>query len=377
MGYEFVMLSLPPMLIGTLAAMACALPGNFLLLRRQSLIGDAISHVVLPGIVVAFLLTGVVSAVPMMLGAAGAALVAVLAIEAVRRLGRGEPGAAMGVVFTAMFAGGVLLLEQSDTSAVHLDVEHALYGNLESLIWIDANGWASLLDPVALAGLPPELLRMAVVLVAVALTVALCWRWLKIATFDEGFASALGLPVRLIGLGVVVMAALAAGGGLRRGGLYHRDRHVHLPPRRGAHDDQPAGAADPLVHGFCRGLGCAGLRAGGLRTAVAGGGGFGLCRRDDRGGLWRPAGAGGGLRTAPARVRTVSGRWRDPTGAPLRGAVRAQDPGRAERSREPRWGLCPRPCGTPPRYFQDQRRARRGFWRRAFRGTRKRTKSEI
>lgn len=210
MGYEFVMLSLPPMLIGTLAAMACALPGNFLLLRRQSLIGDAISHVVLPGIVVAFLLTGVVSAVPMMLGAAGAALVAVLAIEAVRRLGRVEPGAAMGVVFTAMFAGGVLLLEQSDTSAVHLDVEHALYGNLESLIWIDANGWASLLDPVALAGLPPELLRMAVVLVAVALTVALCWRWLKIATFDEGFASALGLPVRLIGLGVVVMAALAA-----------------------------------------------------------------------------------------------------------------------------------------------------------------------
>ena len=112
MGAEFVSLSLPPMLIGTLAAIACALPGNFLLLRRQALIGDAISHVVLPGIVAAFLLTGAVATWPMMLGAGGAALVAVLLIEAVRRLGGIEPGAAMGVVFTSMFAAGVLLLRR-------------------------------------------------------------------------------------------------------------------------------------------------------------------------------------------------------------------------------------------------------------------------
>ncbi|EBA07657.1 zinc/manganese/iron ABC transporter, permease protein [Sagittula stellata E-37] len=65
MNSEFLALSLPPMLIGTLAAMACALPGNFLLLRRQALIGDAISHTVLPGIVVAFLVTGTIAAVPM------------------------------------------------------------------------------------------------------------------------------------------------------------------------------------------------------------------------------------------------------------------------------------------------------------------------
>ena len=98
-GSEFVPLSLVPMLIGVCVAIACALPGNFLLLRRQALIGDAISHVVLPGIVVAFLVTGLVASVPMLLGAAGAALVAVAAIEAIRRLGKIEPGAAMGVVF--------------------------------------------------------------------------------------------------------------------------------------------------------------------------------------------------------------------------------------------------------------------------------------
>lgn len=210
MGYEFVALSLPPIVIGMLAAMACALPGNFLLLRRQSLIGDAISHVVLPGIVVAFLITGVISTIPMMFGAAAAALVAVVLIEAIRRLGKVEPGAAMGVVFTAMFAGGVLLLEQSDTSGVHLDVEHALYGNLESLIWLDAVGWSSLTDPAALATLPPELLRMALALLVVGTLTWLFWRPLKLSTFDEGFARSLGLPTGLIGLGIVVMAALAA-----------------------------------------------------------------------------------------------------------------------------------------------------------------------
>ncbi|KAE9631109.1 metal ABC transporter permease [Parasedimentitalea maritima] len=209
-GEEFVPLSLTPLLIGIFAAVACALPGNFLLLRKQALIGDAISHVVLPGIVVAFLLTGAISAAPMMLGAAGAAVVAVVLIEAIRRLGRIEPGAAMGVVFTTMFAGGVLLLEQTDTSSVHLDVEHALYGNLESLIWLDAVGWLSLLDVQALAHLPVELPRMALTLLAVTLFIAMFWRVLKISTFDEGFARTLGIRTNLLGLALVITAAVAA-----------------------------------------------------------------------------------------------------------------------------------------------------------------------
>ena len=210
MGAEFVQFSLTPMLIGVLAAIACALPGNFLILRRQALIGDAISHVVLPGIVVAFLVTGTVATFPMLIGAGAAALVAVVLIEAIRRLGRIEPGAAMGVVFTAMFAGGVLLLEQSDTSRVHLDVDHALMGNLETLIWLKASGWDSLIDPVALSNLPPELARIAVVTVAMGVLTWMFWRPLKLSTFDEGFARAIGLPVSAIGLALVIAAAVAA-----------------------------------------------------------------------------------------------------------------------------------------------------------------------
>ncbi|MEM6499702.1 MAG: metal ABC transporter permease [Pseudomonadota bacterium] len=210
MGADFVQFSLTPILIGIFGAIACALPGNFLILRRQALIGDAISHVVLPGIVVAFVLTGVVAAIPMLLGAAGAALVAVILIEAVKRLGRIEPGAAMGVVFTSMFAGGVLILEQTDTSAVHLDVEHALMGNLESLIWFRAEGWHSLLDRDALATLPDELFRIMIVCALVAVLMRIFWRWLKISTFDESFAETLGIPTRALAFGLVVTAAIAA-----------------------------------------------------------------------------------------------------------------------------------------------------------------------
>jgi len=210
MGAEFVQFSLTPILIGMLAAIACALPGNFLILRREALIGDAISHVVLPGIVVAFLVTGSVAAFPMLIGAAGAAIVAVILIETVKRLGRIEPGAAMGVVFTTMFAAGVLLLEQTDTSAVHLDVEHALMGNLESLIWLRAAGWDSILDRSALAALPPELGRMAAACAVITALIVIFWRWLKIATFDSGFAQSLGIPVRGLSFGLVVAAAVAA-----------------------------------------------------------------------------------------------------------------------------------------------------------------------
>jgi len=188
MNAEFVQLSLTPILIGTLAAIACALPG----------------------IVVAFLLTGTIATAPMLVGAGAAAVIAVLLIEAIKRLGKIEPGAAMGVVFTALFAGGVLLLEQSDTSGVHLDVEHALMGSLESLIWLDATGWASLFDPAALAHLPPELARIAVVAAMVVALTLIFWRPLALTTFDEGFARTLGLPVTAIGFGLVIVAAVAA-----------------------------------------------------------------------------------------------------------------------------------------------------------------------
>ncbi len=210
MGKEFVQISLVPILIGILACIACALPGNFLLLRKQTLIGDAISHVVLPGIVVAFLVTGSVSAWPMMIGAAFAAIISVILIEITRRFGNIEHGAAMGVVFTALFAFGVLLLEQSNTSGVHLDVEHALHGNLESLIWLSADGWQSLFDINALYELPSQLSRLVIVLLIVILFMVVFWNELCISTFDPAFAETLGIKTGVMSFILVVIVAIAA-----------------------------------------------------------------------------------------------------------------------------------------------------------------------
>ena len=207
---EFIQFSLTPILIGILAGISCAVPGNFLILKRQSLIGDAISHVVLPGIVIAFIFTGVISTIPMLLGAAGAALVAVILIEVIKRLGKIEPGAAMGVVFTGMFALGVLILEQTDTSKVHLDVEHALMGNLESLIWLKAQGWQSLFELDVLKTLPDELFRIIFVCGFILSLTVIFWRWLKIVTFDEEYARTIGIHSSIINFSLVIITAIAA-----------------------------------------------------------------------------------------------------------------------------------------------------------------------
>jgi len=210
MSMEFWQFSLVPIAMGVFAAVACTLAGNFLVLRRQSLVGDAVSHVVLPGIVLGFIVSGGTSAPWMLAGAAFAAVIAAISFEAVRRAARVEAGAAMGVVFTAMFALGVLLLEQSDARSVHIDVEHALYGNLESHIWLAGTDWRALFSAEALAALPDEAVLLAAVALILAVFVALFFKELRLVTFDADYARSIGLPATAIGFGVILAAAFAA-----------------------------------------------------------------------------------------------------------------------------------------------------------------------
>lgn len=207
---EFLLIDLPALMVATLTCVSCGLLGNFLLLRRQALMGDALSHVVLPGIVVAYLVTGTIASTAMLLGAFGAAVLAVMLIEAVRRFGHVEPGAAMGVVFTAMFAGGVVLLEQSTGGAVHLDVQHALYGNLEATLWLGPSTWVDLLDPGMWAVLPAEAWLLIGVTAVTVAVIVLFYKELKISSFDPGLANSLGFPTRWIGLGLMVLVGAAA-----------------------------------------------------------------------------------------------------------------------------------------------------------------------
>ncbi|MGF1526132.1 MAG: metal ABC transporter permease [Candidatus Competibacterales bacterium] len=207
---EFLQFDLPALAVAVLAALCCGLLGNFLVLRRQSLIGDAISHVVLPGIVMGFLLSGSTGTWPMMAGAAGAAVVAVVLIEVVRRLAKLESGAAMGVVFTTLFALGVVLLEQSGARDVHIDVQHSLYGNIEGTVWLGASHWGALGDWGLWQQLPAAIPRLAVVTLLVVAVIGLCFKELKLVTFDPGLADSLGLSSRWVGFGLVCLTAIAA-----------------------------------------------------------------------------------------------------------------------------------------------------------------------
>ncbi|WP_068080704.1 metal ABC transporter permease [Polycladidibacter stylochi] len=206
----FLQYDLPSILLGTFAALACGLLGNFLVLRRQALMGDTISHVVLPGIVVGFLVSHNTSSLPMMLGAGAAAVVSVMLIELIRRLGNIESGAAMGVVFTTMFALGVVLLEQTGAAGVHLDVEHALYGNLESALWLEATSLNDLLDWHKLMLLPDEVKQLFVVTLLILIVIVVFYKEFKLTSFDPLLATTLGFSPKIMSLLLIVMVAVAA-----------------------------------------------------------------------------------------------------------------------------------------------------------------------
>jgi manganese/zinc/iron transport system permease protein len=207
---DFLRLDLPALLAAILACGSCGLLGSFLLLRRDSLLGDALSHAVLPGIIAGFAITGARAGLPMLLGALAAALLAVFLIGLVRRVARLESGAATGAVFTSFFALGLMLMEATGARSVDLDLDCVLFGQLESVVWLEAQGFASLLDPVALAGLPRQLFLLAAVAVVLAGLVALLWRPLHLLCFDPDYAAAIGLPARGLELALNLMVAAAA-----------------------------------------------------------------------------------------------------------------------------------------------------------------------
>ncbi|MGG5810713.1 metal ABC transporter permease [Falsiroseomonas sp. CW058] len=207
---DFLTLDLPPLLAALMAGATCGLLGSFLVLRRESLIGDALSHAVLPGIVLGFAVTGARSGLPMLAGALAAGLLAVVLIVLVQRAARLDPGAAIGAVFTTFFAVGLVLLEVTGARSVDLDLDCVLFGQLETLVWTAGTSPAALADPAALAELPRQLGLLAGVGAVVAATVAALWRPLKLICFDPGYAAALGLPSRALELALALLVAAAA-----------------------------------------------------------------------------------------------------------------------------------------------------------------------
>lgn len=207
---DFLQIDLPAMMAALFATLACGLLGNYLVLRKQSLMGDAISHAILPGIVLGFLISGSRATGPIFLGALAAAVIAAVLIELVRRFGRVESGAAMGVVFSIMFAAGVVLMEQADAHMVDLDAECVLYGQLEDILWLSPMDWSSLLEPAVWADLPREVSTLAAMLAITIVAVVVFYKELKIASFDPALATTLGISSSVVHFGLMLLVGAVA-----------------------------------------------------------------------------------------------------------------------------------------------------------------------
>ena len=207
---DFLQIDLPALLAALFATVSCGLLGTYLVLRRQSLMGDAVSHSVLPGIVLGFLIAGSRETLPIFLGALAAAVVAAVLIELVRRFGKVEPGTAMGVVFSIMFAAGIVLMEQADAHSVDLDAECVLYGQIEDILWLAPTSWGSLLDPAVWADLPREVRTLGIVLVITVLAIVIFYKELKISSFDAALSTSLGINANLIHFGLMTLVGAVA-----------------------------------------------------------------------------------------------------------------------------------------------------------------------
>lgn len=203
-------LDLFPLTAACLAAVTCALVGNFLVLRRLSLMGDAISHSVLPGLVIAFLIAGTRSPGAMFIGAACAGVATAVLVELVKRFGRVEPGAAMGVVFSVLFALGVLLLETGAARQVDLDADCVLHGQLETLAWYDAPRTVSELWSVrTLEATPRPVATLAIALVITVGLIVGLYKELRLSAFDPGLSTSLGFSAGLLHQVLMVFVAVA------------------------------------------------------------------------------------------------------------------------------------------------------------------------
>ena len=177
-------------LIAVITAVACALPGVFLVLRRMALLSDAISHSILLGIVLAFFVTRDIGSPALVLGAAVVGVITVALVELLNRSGRVREDAAIGLVFPLLFSMAVILISRY-AGNVHLDVDAVLLGELAF----------APLDRVILAGWdlgPRVAYLMGAILVVNVAFILLLYKELKLATFDAALAAALGFSPVLI-----------------------------------------------------------------------------------------------------------------------------------------------------------------------------------
>ena len=191
-------------LIAAVTAAACALVGAFLVLRKTALLSDAISHAILPGIVLAFFHTENLNSPLLLVAAAGTGVLAVAAIEALGRTRLVKQDAAIALVFPALFSIGVVLISRY-ASGVHLDTDAVLLGD-------PAFSWIRRFEVGGRDLGPQALWLMGAVLAVVAAFVAAFYKELKLSTFDPALAAALGLAPAAVHYALMTLVSVVAVG---------------------------------------------------------------------------------------------------------------------------------------------------------------------
>lgn len=188
-------------LTGLLVAASAALLGTFLVLRGSAMLSDAISHSIVLGIILVWLVTRQLSGPIPVLGAALAGVLTVVLTQWLAQSKLVRLDAAIGLVFPALFAAGVLLISLY-AREVHIHTDTILLGEI-GFVW---------LNTVALAGweIPISIITLSLVLIANLLFISLFWHRLKLATFDPALAAALGLFPNVLYYALMVLTSVTA-----------------------------------------------------------------------------------------------------------------------------------------------------------------------
>lgn len=191
-------------LIASLVAVACAIPGTFLVLRKMAMISDAISHSILPGIVVGFFVTQDLNSPLLILLAALTGIITVVLVEYIQKTGLVKEDTAIGLVFPAMFSIGVILIAKN-ANDVHLDVDAVLLGELAFAPF----------DRLLIAGTdvgPKSLWVIGTILLITITLLILFFKELKISTFDKGLSASLGFSPAIIHYGLMSVSSITTVG---------------------------------------------------------------------------------------------------------------------------------------------------------------------
>ena len=175
-----------PLLAAITASTFCTIGGTLLLVRKESMMVDGISHMVLPGMVVAFFISGSLHFTGIFWGALIAAVLGVWGVEYLGR--RQNRSAVLGMIFCIWFAVGIFLLEVFVDPRVHFDVTHILFGSLESLYWLEAAEPDTFSPGRFLLAFPAEVKLLLILLVATLTLFLVFYRDLKLVCFDYNFA---------------------------------------------------------------------------------------------------------------------------------------------------------------------------------------------